>query len=146
MTMTAEYVKLYTFLYRAERGASIHNALMNREATSKVASILTGILFIWYAMQFGAEKPLEAIFSRTYVTIKYSSFLIKRGEIFKQNQVKSLSVQKRKATIENPEGVKIVKHVVFQHGTAIPDLVEPSELYMLELRLDDNTSRIIYAD
>lgn len=172
LTITPESVKLHTYLYRAEKGSLLHSALMNREASSLiVASFFTGLLFAYYAMHFTVgrfqfiafiilfgllfiflrmsvfkEKPLEVVFSPTQVIIKYPSFIIKRVEIFGLNRVKSISIQKRILTIENPEGAEIVKKIALQHGTVVPDLTEPVELHLVELQLYDGTARVIYAD
>ncbi len=172
LIITPEALTLQTFLYKAEKKSIIHTALMNKEVTSLiVATILSGILFIIYAMNFplkvfelinfciltGAlflflrlrifrEKPLEVIFFRDVVSIRYPSFIIKRVENFDLNQVKSISIKKEVFKIDNIEGARIVKQVALQHGTVLPDFTEPEELFLLQIELQNGSRRVIYAD
>jgi hypothetical protein len=172
LLITPESLTLQTFLYKAEKGSIIHTALMNREVTSlMVATILSGVLFVIYAMNFplrvfelinfciltGAlflflrlrifrEKPLEVIFSRDLVSIRYPSFIIKRVENFDLNQVKSISIKKEVFKIDNIEGARIVKQVALQHGTVLPDFTEPEEFFLLQMELQNGSRRVIYVD
>jgi|GEM_PF-3256933 len=172
LIITPDTLTLKTFLYKAEKKSIIHAALMNREVTSLiVATILSGVLFVIYAMNFplkvfdiinfclltGAlflflrlsifrEKPLEVTFSRDRVIIKYPAFIIKRVEKFDLNQVKSISIKKRIFEIDNIEGAKIVKQVALQHGTVLPDFTEPEELFLLTIDFLDGSERVIYVD
>lgn len=172
LSITSGEVTLHTFFYKTEKGSILHNALMSREATSLiVASFITGGLFSIYALHFPVkafeaaafillfgllfiffrlsifkERPLEVTFLKDTVKIKYPAFIIKKVEKFPLNKVKYFSVNKRILSIENPEGAEIVKKIALQHGTVIPDFAESLELYYLQLKLYDDTKRVIYAD
>lgn len=172
LIITPEHLTFKTFFYKAEKGSILHNALMNRETTSLIVAsfisgllfvlfainfmigtleyvefiILFGLLFLFFRMSIFKERPLEVMFLKDGVRIKYPSFIIKRVENFNMNKVKSISVVKRIFNIENPEGAEIVKKISLQHGTVIPDFTESQELYLLLLELKDETNRVIYAD
>jgi hypothetical protein len=163
-----------TEYFTPEKGSILHSGIYNRELTSVLASIaVAGTVYIALFMSLGismASYILSAIgfilsfpFFRRFVfkgthletifnssTGKTEIYLTgitrKKKDYFSLDSITDISVDSKRTSIENPDGVAFVEKISLQHGMAIPDFAEETIFYMLKLHLADGTDRIIYSD
>lgn len=163
-----------TASYSADRGSILHSGIYNREFASVLtasavagAASLTAFLFFGrtmflYLLFIGLslvlfpffrkflfrERFLEAVFDRTagMVSLAYPAMGRTVSEAVKMADIRGLSIEKRKTTLGNPDGVAFVEKISLQHGTVIPGFGEEQVSYLLKLALPDGTERVLYAD
>jgi hypothetical protein len=156
------------------KGSVLHSGIYNRELTSVLASVaVAGIAYmvlfqslgmsmasyILSAIVFFSSFPffrrfvfkgthLETIFNSSSgkTEIYASGITRKKKDYFSLDSITDVSVDSKKTSIENPDGVAFVEKISLQHGMAIPDFGEETIFYMLKLHLADGTDRMIYSD
>jgi len=163
-----------TASFSADRGSILHSGIYNREfAAVLTASAAAGAATLTVFLYFGRtvylyllfiglslalfplfrkflfrERFLEAVFDRAAGTVSLSYPAKGRtvSEAVKMADIRGLSIEKRKTTVGNPDGVAFVEKISLQHGTVIPGFGEEHISYLLKLALPDESERILYAD
>lgn len=172
--VTQEELIFRTAHFIAERGSVLHSDIYNRELTSVLASMVTaGCAYV--LLYSGLEKSLAAyivsavifvcafplfrtyIFKGRYIEVIFSrraeiavilvaGLMNRKREILPLKNITGISVETKKADIENPDGVAFVEKISAQHGMSIPGFGEETLFFLMKLKLSDNSERLIYAD
>ncbi len=172
--VTQEELIFRTAYFTAERGSVLHSDIYNRELTSVLASMVTAgcayvllhsgleksvAAYVVSAIIFVCSFPLfrtyifkgryiEVIFSRSaeIAVILSAGLMNRKREILPLKNITGISVETKKADIENPDGVAFVEKISAQHGMSIPGFAEETRLFLMKLNLSDNSDRLIYSD
>jgi len=159
--------------YQVENSSVLHSGIFNKEFASMLSSAaFAGALYVILVMNYGNSGPIYLVTAILFLAgfplfrkfifrerkmetlFDLSSGIVKialkgRDKIKESFPVKDISgmvIEKKMEKIVNRDGMAFVEKISLQHGAVIPGFGEEKILYILKLRLVDNTDRIIFAD
>ena len=160
--------------FMVEKSSVLHSGIYNKEFASMLSSAAfagalylilwrsygnSGLTYLVSAILFISGFPIfrkfvfrdikmETVFdlSSGRVEIVLKGLKKKIKDSFYLKEIAGMVIEKQTEEIVNPDGVAFVEKISLQHGAFIPGFGEEKVVYMLKLRLGDNTDRLIYAD
>lgn len=141
-----------SMLSSAAFAGALYVILIRSYGHSSISYLLTAILFIAGFPLFRKfvfrDRQMETVFdlSSGRVEIALKGLKRKIKESFPAKDISGMVIEKETEEIVNPDGMAFVEKISLQHGAVIPGFGQEKILYILKLRLADNTDRIIYAD
>jgi len=160
--------------FSAERGSVLHSGIFNREFSSALSSLAVaglaymvaviylrkGLLphvvflltfvpgFLFLRKFVFKEKLMEVLFDRHAgkTEIFIAGMTRRKKDSFPLGNINNVLIEQKKTAVVNPDGVEFVEKISSQHGMPIPGFGEEKIFFLLTLKLNDGTDRLIFAD
>lgn len=162
-----------TASFKAEKGSVLHSGIYNRELTSSLAAgaviviagffvasgvklhlvhffgIIAGflVLFLLFRTFVFRDPMLETVIDKDTgrITILRRGVMGSRKNEYRIDDLQDIRGRTLSFSPENPDGIKMVKHIALQHFTVIPGFGQTSVYNIVDLVFRGGAGVMIYS-